>query len=623
MIDHRTTSANHPQADGLAERCVQSVKTALAKCVLDRRSLLDWDTQLHWIALGYRASRQKASGLSPYAMLYGCEPCIPPAVKPRFQPGICLVFDTPDHREQAADYIVMRGQLLQQNCAVALGNLRTAQHRDTLRYRQVRSGLYRPSLFKFNAGEYVYVKRRNVSNTLMSEAQPGIFRILEVRDSGVLVLQGKCGSSMEVNQQNCAPCMLMNIDGRLDHSLRRPGVDEPCVVCDSAEDEAIMVMCDGCGKGYHTYCLVPPVSQVPVGLVWVCPKCEQQGVQIQALLEQRAAAAAADPVPDQALMFPNAAQRATDATIARMDGQEFMFECEGVWERGIMRFVHRQNRPAAFQRRPIHVADMPAGQQWHTEAAAKKLLKRGAEQGLIAAAAVSTPRLPDVPTAEPSTFTLSTVGGCRVAGQALFPGGVSSAEAASMQQLHTRVPSAADADGQELQGAEIRMLLHAVDLHACARLACPCDGWADVAKLQNVVLQRYAKAVTMGGTAHDPLRVVSPGFYQAVSRQTPLDWVFLSVPAGVQDVALAVAASNVAVGVSMLVRRAYLTTGPAYRRRLLQQYMDQGRLAVVSQEGTPMVWVCVFSTAGHLNSMCSLARIGAFCCILPAALGRP
>jgi transposase InsO family protein len=65
MIDHRTTSTNHPQAYGLAERCVRSIKMALAKCVLDVGTLQQWDEQLQWIALGYRASKQAASGLSP------------------------------------------------------------------------------------------------------------------------------------------------------------------------------------------------------------------------------------------------------------------------------------------------------------------------------------------------------------------------------------------------------------------------------------------------------------------------------------------------------------------------------------------------------------------------------
>jgi transposase InsO family protein len=74
LIDHRTTSANHPQADGLAERAVQTVKTALAKCVAQHHSAADWDKHLHWVALGYRASKQAASGLSPHEMLYGNAP---------------------------------------------------------------------------------------------------------------------------------------------------------------------------------------------------------------------------------------------------------------------------------------------------------------------------------------------------------------------------------------------------------------------------------------------------------------------------------------------------------------------------------------------------------------------
>jgi hypothetical protein len=102
------------------------------------------------------------------------------------------VFDTPEHREHAALYVLMRAQLLRQNCSLAMTNLRSAQHRDTLRYRQVHSGLYRPSLFKFNVGDYyVYVRRRSVSNTLMSEARPGIFRCLEVRDSGAARAAGQ------------------------------------------------------------------------------------------------------------------------------------------------------------------------------------------------------------------------------------------------------------------------------------------------------------------------------------------------------------------------------------------------------------------------------------------------
>ena len=33
-----------------------------------------------------------------------------------------------------------------------------------------------------------------------------------------------------------------------------------------------MLLCDGCDKGYHTYCVVPAIEVVPEG-DWFCPEC--------------------------------------------------------------------------------------------------------------------------------------------------------------------------------------------------------------------------------------------------------------------------------------------------------------------------------------------------------------
>jgi transposase InsO family protein len=44
FIDHRRTSAEHPQADGLAERCVQTLKTALKKCIRADDDVQAWDS---------------------------------------------------------------------------------------------------------------------------------------------------------------------------------------------------------------------------------------------------------------------------------------------------------------------------------------------------------------------------------------------------------------------------------------------------------------------------------------------------------------------------------------------------------------------------------------------------
>jgi hypothetical protein len=57
LIDHRTTSRDHPEADGLAKRVVQTVKRALRKYGLQKGHLGDWDIQSPWLAMGYRFSR--------------------------------------------------------------------------------------------------------------------------------------------------------------------------------------------------------------------------------------------------------------------------------------------------------------------------------------------------------------------------------------------------------------------------------------------------------------------------------------------------------------------------------------------------------------------------------------
>jgi hypothetical protein len=47
--------------------------------------------------------------------------------------------------------------------------------------------------------------------------------------------------------------------------------DLMCAVCSRPDDEARMLVCD-CKKGYHIYCLSPPLASVPEGK-WHCPAC--------------------------------------------------------------------------------------------------------------------------------------------------------------------------------------------------------------------------------------------------------------------------------------------------------------------------------------------------------------
>lgn len=48
-----------------------------------------------------------------------------------------------------------------------------------------------------------------------------------------------------------------------------------CKYCNQGDDEECMLLCDGCDDSYHTFCLKPPLLEVPKG-DWKCPVCVKQ-----------------------------------------------------------------------------------------------------------------------------------------------------------------------------------------------------------------------------------------------------------------------------------------------------------------------------------------------------------
>ncbi len=78
LIDHRHTSRDHPQADGLAERMVQTCKKGLWK-ICSTRNKEDWDLALPYITMGYKMSKHTSlSHFTPYFLLFGRH-LIPPS----------------------------------------------------------------------------------------------------------------------------------------------------------------------------------------------------------------------------------------------------------------------------------------------------------------------------------------------------------------------------------------------------------------------------------------------------------------------------------------------------------------------------------------------------------------
>ena len=53
--------------------------------------------------------------------------------------------------------------------------------------------------------------------------------------------------------------------------------DIRCEVCRNPECEDLMILCDSCDKGYHIFCLDPPLSAIPEG-DWFCEQCSATSV---------------------------------------------------------------------------------------------------------------------------------------------------------------------------------------------------------------------------------------------------------------------------------------------------------------------------------------------------------
>lgn len=58
----------------------------------------------------------------------------------------------------------------------------------------------------------------------------------------------------------------------LDISYLNDDSNDTCEICHKNEDEENLLLCDGCNRGYHLYCLTPPLSSVPK-TDWYCLQC--------------------------------------------------------------------------------------------------------------------------------------------------------------------------------------------------------------------------------------------------------------------------------------------------------------------------------------------------------------
>ena len=59
-----------------------------------------------------------------------------------------------------------------------------------------------------------------------------------------------------------------------------------CEKCKGGHYEDKIILCDRCDKGWHMFCLSPPLETVPEG-DWVCPTCIASGENAELLQTPR------------------------------------------------------------------------------------------------------------------------------------------------------------------------------------------------------------------------------------------------------------------------------------------------------------------------------------------------
>ena len=112
--------------------------------------------------------------------------------------------------------------------------------------------------------------KRQKKGKLDVNARPTVLRVVRVKEKGVVVLQGEDGACIEEQEKNVAPCSLQVEDTQVYPERYFPGSSVMCRECGSREKGESMVLCDQCHEGYHTWCLTPPLDDIPLG-AWSCP----------------------------------------------------------------------------------------------------------------------------------------------------------------------------------------------------------------------------------------------------------------------------------------------------------------------------------------------------------------
>ena len=80
---------------------------------------------------------------------------------------------------------------------------------------------------------------------------------------------GADGVTISHQLAGLAPCLVPVVDTRVYPERFVLAATVHCQICGSLRDAPVMLLCDTCNRGYHMWCLTPPLLEVPIGH-WHC-----------------------------------------------------------------------------------------------------------------------------------------------------------------------------------------------------------------------------------------------------------------------------------------------------------------------------------------------------------------
>ena len=102
-------------------------------------------------------------------------------------------------------------------------------------------------------------------------ARPHVLRIVEIRPSGPVVMEGSDAARREEQIKNIVHCPLPILDTNMYPERYFRGPSLHYFVCGTRHRSAKMVICDKCNGGCHIWCLDVPLMRVP-DEPWTCSR---------------------------------------------------------------------------------------------------------------------------------------------------------------------------------------------------------------------------------------------------------------------------------------------------------------------------------------------------------------